>query len=386
ARDAYGRVVDRLLTSLRYGERMAADWLDLARYADTHGYPSDSQRTLWGWRDWVIDALNAGMPYDQFTIEQLAGDLLPGATLDQRVATGFHRNHMLNDENGAIPEEFLSEYLVDRVVTTGAVWLGQTLTCARCHDHKYDPVTQRDFYRLYAFFNSVPENGLGGRTGNSPPTLVAPTRQQQAELDSLTGQIAALETRMAQRAASADRDFAAWETQAAARPQSLRRQPGDPVLHLPLDEQAELTSAGALPKGNPSWTSGKFGSALLCDGETYVELPGIGKWDRTDPFTIAAWVFPTTRDRGPIVARLDEAQSRRGYELAIENERLVLRLTHAPATGEIVVTSRVPLKQRKWQQVAATYDGSSKAAGVALYLDGARLDTTIDHEKLAEHI
>ena len=160
---------------------------------------------MWRWRDWVIDALNAGMPFDQFTIEQLAGDLLPGATLDQRIATGFHRNHMLNDENGAIPEEFLTEYVVDRVVTTGATWLGQTLLCARCHDHKYDPLTQRDFYRLYAFFNSVPENGLGGKTGNSPPTILAPTRQQQAELDGLARTIARLEQQLAERAAAAGR-------------------------------------------------------------------------------------------------------------------------------------------------------------------------------------
>ena len=179
APDSYERVVDRLLTSPRYGERMAQDWLDLARYADTHGYHSDSRRDMWRWREWVIQALNANRPFDEFTVEQMAGDLLPGATLDQRIATGFHRNHMLNDENGAIPEEFLAEYIIDRVSTTGAVWLGQTVGCARCHDHKHDPLTQRDFYRLYAFFNNVPENGLGGRYGNTPPLVVAPTRGQQ---------------------------------------------------------------------------------------------------------------------------------------------------------------------------------------------------------------
>ena len=386
APDAYERVVERLLASPRYGERMAADWLDLARYADTHGYHSDSQRTMWRWRDWVIDALNAGMPYDQFTIEQLAGDLLPGATPDERVASGFHRNHMLNDENGAIPEEFLSEYLVDRVVTTGAVWLGQTFQCARCHDHKYDPLTQRDFYRLYAYFNSVPENGLGGRTGNSPPTIVAPTRQQQAELKALAAELADFEKRMAARAADADEAFAGWQRQVAGGSKSLRRPPSDWVLHLPLDDQSELAAAGAYGKGNPSWAGGKLVGALLCDGQTHLEVPAVGKWERQEPFSLSGWVFPTTGDASPFVARLDEAQSRRGYELAIEDGRLVFRLTHAADTDEIVVAGREPIAQRRWQHVAATYDGSGKAAGVALYLDGVWLTAEVRRDSLAGHI
>ena len=169
--DAYERVIDRLLASPRFGERMAQDWLDLARYADTHGYHSDSARDMWRWRDWVIEAINANMPFDQFTIEQLAGDLLPNPTLSQRIATGFHRNNMVNHENGAIAEEYRTEYVIDRVVTTGSVWLGQTWLCARCHDHKYDPISQRDFYRMFAYFNSVPEHGLDGRDGNAVPFI-----------------------------------------------------------------------------------------------------------------------------------------------------------------------------------------------------------------------
>ena len=189
--DAYERVVDRLLASPRYGERMATPWLDLARYADTHGYHSDSERQMWPWRDWVIAALNRGLPFDQFTHWQIAGDLLAehnrnqGEALQQRLATGFLRNTMLNDENGAVPEEFLAEYVADRVHTVGAVWLGQTFACARCHDHKYDHISQREYYQLFAFFNQVPENGLGGRRGNSPPTLLVPTPSQQRELTAL---------------------------------------------------------------------------------------------------------------------------------------------------------------------------------------------------------
>ena len=167
--DAYEKVVDRLLASPRYGERMAMRWLDAARYADTNGYQTDAERSMWRWRDWVIDAFNRNLPYDQFTVEQIAGDLLPDATRDQIIATGFNRNHRGNGEGGIIPEEYAVEYVVDRVDTTSTVWLGVTLGCARCHDHKFDPFTQKEFYQMFAYFNQVPERGNAFKYGNSPP-------------------------------------------------------------------------------------------------------------------------------------------------------------------------------------------------------------------------
>jgi len=185
--DAYERVVDRLLASPRYGERMALDWLDAARYADSGGYQGDILRTMWPWRDWVITAFNAGMPFDQFTVEQLAGDLLPEPTQEQRIATGFNRNHRINDEDGIILEEFRVEYVADRLETTATVWLGLTIGCARCHDHKYDPVSQREYYQLYAFFNSVDEQGRGN--GNAPPVLALPTAEQQAQFDRIDSEL-----------------------------------------------------------------------------------------------------------------------------------------------------------------------------------------------------
>ena len=191
--DAYDRVVSRLLDSPRYGERMALDWLDAARYADTHGYHIDSGRDMTRWRDWVIDAFNRNLPYDQFTIEQLAGDLLPNPTLDQKLASGFNRNHMITFEGGVIPEEYLNAYVVDRVNTTGTVWLGLTVACSQCHDHKYDPLTQQDFYRFYAFFNNVPENGVDGSKGNASPMIPAPTSSQRAQLASLDAALVAAE-------------------------------------------------------------------------------------------------------------------------------------------------------------------------------------------------
>jgi hypothetical protein len=207
APDAYEKLVDRLLASPRFGERMALDWLDAARFADTHGYHIDSARDMTAWRDWVLRAFNANLPFDRFTVEQLAGDQLPGATVEQQVASGFQRNHMINFEGGAIPEEYHTAYLVDRVNTAGTVWLGLTVGCAQCHDHKYDPLTQKEYYQLFAFFHNVPENGLDGTKGNAVPLLRMPTAEQQRRLDRLDAALKNLEPRAAKdRAAAAERD------------------------------------------------------------------------------------------------------------------------------------------------------------------------------------
>jgi hypothetical protein len=193
--DAAEKLVERLLASPHYGERMAQQWLDLARCADTNGYRLDNHRDMWLYRDWVIAAFNANKPFDAFTIEQLAGDLLPGATVAQRVATGFHRNTMVNFGNGSDPREYLAKAVIDRVSTTASVWLGSTLACAQCHDHKYDPFTQRDFYRFYAFFNNVPEKGLDGDKGSPVPILRVPSPEQEAQLAALRRDLAQLDAR-----------------------------------------------------------------------------------------------------------------------------------------------------------------------------------------------
>ena len=181
----YDRLVDHYLASPHHGERLALDWLDAARYADTHGYHIDSGRDMTLWRKWVIDAFNHNMPFDQFTVEQIAGDLLPNASTAQKIASGFNRNHMISFEGGAIPEEYLNNYVIDRVNTTGTVWLGLTVACTQCHDHKYDPITQKEYYSLYAFFNNVPESGLDGAKGNAAPLIQAPTAEQTAAIDQL---------------------------------------------------------------------------------------------------------------------------------------------------------------------------------------------------------
>ncbi|HSH16528.1 MAG TPA: DUF1549 domain-containing protein, partial [Verrucomicrobiae bacterium] len=190
---------------------MAMHWLDLARYADTHGYHLDSGRDMWKWREWVIDAFNRNQPYDQFAVEQLAGDLLPEATLAQKIATGFNRNSMINFEGGAIPEEYLTHYIIDRVNTTATVFLGLTMGCAQCHDHKFDPISQTDFYRFFAYFNAVPENGLDGRNGNAKPLVMVPTLEQERELDRLQSEVTQAEARLKEATARLDAEQADWE-------------------------------------------------------------------------------------------------------------------------------------------------------------------------------
>lgn len=216
--DAYERVVDRLLSTSQYAERLTVDWLDAARFADTNGYHIDNGRDMSRWREWVIAAFADNMPYDQFTVEQLAGDLLPNATLSQKIASGFNRNHMINFEGGAIPEEYHMAYIVDRVNTTGTVFMGLTVGCAQCHDHKYDALTQKEYYQLYAFFYNVPENGLDGRTGNAVPLVKAPTTEQQQRLDELQRQAEALEQRLAAPHPDVDAAQQQWEAKPDATP------------------------------------------------------------------------------------------------------------------------------------------------------------------------
>jgi hypothetical protein len=253
--DAYEKAVDRLLASPRYGERMAVDWLDAARYADTHGYQTDPAKEIWPWRDWVINAFNANMPYDSFTVEQLAGDLLPNATLEQKIATGFQRNHRINSETGAIAEEFEAENLVDRASAMGTVWLGLTVGCARCHDHKFDPILQRDFYSFYAFFNNVDEVGNGGTAdgrGNFKPYLKLPAPEleaqvaaKEAELKIARDKLAAFDKRLA-------REQAKWEKTALTyqpkwevlSPENLKADNGVTLKALP---DGSVLAGGAMP-------------------------------------------------------------------------------------------------------------------------------------------
>lgn len=210
--DAWEKLVDRLLQSEAYGERFAWDWLDAARYADSNGYQGDNDRTMWPWRDWVVRAFNSDLPFDQFTVWQLAGDLLPDPSEEQILATAFCRNYMINGEGGRIAEENRVDYVMDMTETVGTVWLGLTLNCCRCHDHKFDPLTQKNYYQLFDFFNQTPVDGAGGNP-QTPPVLEMPMADQTQQLKTLTEEAAAQETRLTQRKEAVIREFTKSEQQ-----------------------------------------------------------------------------------------------------------------------------------------------------------------------------
>ncbi|WP_425617282.1 DUF1553 domain-containing protein [Anatilimnocola sp. NA78] len=379
APDAYEQQVDRLLASPRYGQHLASDWLDLARYADTHGYHADTEREQWRWRDWVIEQLNAGQPFDQFTLEQLAGDLLPNATLSQRIATGFQRNHMLNDENGAIPAEFLAEHAIDRVNTTGTVWLGQTWGCARCHDHKYEPISQREFYGLMAFFNSVDEPALLARQTAAKPRLAAPTREQQEDLNRLNARIASLQQLLSTRAASSAADQTRWESQLGD--ENLQAPPANAAVHLPLDVVKDnltaddaRTNKPARVRGTATTAAGQIGNALLLNGQTSLELPHVPALAGDGSWTLSAWIFPTTEDDMSLVAQVDDVLYQRGWEWSLHEGALQVRLTQRRGEDELVVRAKQPVALRRWQHVAARYD-QRQPGKVQLWLNGKPLET-----------
>jgi hypothetical protein len=362
---AYEKVVDRLLASPRFGERMTRPWLDAARYADTNGYQNDGDRTMWRWRDWVIEAYNRNLPFDQFTIEQLAGDMLPSPALEQRIATGFNRNHRGNAEGGIIPEEYAVEYVVDRVETTATVWLGLTIGCARCHDHKYDPIKQKEFYQVFAFFNNVPERGKAVKYGNSPPLIAAPTPAQLERLAHLKSSLAQAEEECRRHEPELDAAQTEWEK--SCRPAtSIHWAPTDGLLrHVPLDK---LTKEARVD-GRLTFTEGPLGRAAEFDGRSFLDVGDVGNFGFYDKFTLAAWVYPKELN-GTIVSRNTDTAYAEGYELAIENGKVQLNLSKRWLDDALRVETEAALTLEHWHHVVATYDGSRWATGVHIYIDG----------------
>jgi len=375
--DAFEKVVDRLLASPRHAERMAMHWLDAARYADTNGYNNDETRSMWPWRDWVIEAFASGMPYDQFLTEQLAGDLFPNATLAQRVATGFNRNHVLTTEGGVIEEEYHVEYVADRVHTTATVFMGLSFQCARCHDHKYDPLTQREYYQFAAFFNNVPDRVVGYNQGRmAEPLLKVPSREQQAELHRLQRRQAEFEASLKQRETNIDPEIARWEK--SLTPDDIAKAgPAGLVAHFPFDE-ADGDQVGDLVntdrqgsiRGKVARVLGKFGGALDFDGKTFVLGGEVGTFDSDEKFTLAAWVWPTSTSPTTVLSKIDETNAFRGYDVILEGAKVCSHFVHHWPDKAFKVATKEPLSLNAWHHVAVTYDGSRRATGVKIYVDG----------------
>ncbi|PYT78407.1 MAG: hypothetical protein DMG40_20120 [Acidobacteria bacterium] len=389
--DAYEKRVDQLLKSPHYGERMAMSWLDLARYADTHGYHIDSLREMWPWRDWVINAFNRNMRFDEFTMEQLAGDLLPNATVEQRIASGFNRNNMLNFEGGAIPEEYHVEYVVDRASTTATTWLGLTMGCARCHDHKYDPIKQKDFYRFFAFFNTVPERGLDGYEGNADPVLQLPTTEQKRQLDELNQQIARVLTAMPEKQMLALRNE--WQKTRLG----LLPEPPSEGLATHYAFNGDLSDAlakldGKVVRGEVVYEDGPTGKAAEFSGETEVSFGPAGDFDAHEPFALGAWVNLNGLKSSEVLQKRDSSEHWAGYELGFDdvaytgrhqrNLRVVIRLAARWPDSAIEVRTKDRVPMDGAHHILVNYDGSGKAAGCKIYVDGKPWETEIVKDRL----
>ncbi len=388
---AHEGVVDRLLVSPRYAERMAMQWLDVARYADTNGYNNDETRTLWPWRDWVIRAFAENIPFDRFVTEQMAGDLLPDATVSQKVATGFSRNHVLTTEGGIIDEEYRVEYVADRVHTTATAFLGLSLQCARCHDHKYDPFTQTDYYRFAAFFDNVPDKVVGYSQGRmAEPLLEVPSPEQIAERERLEGRRAELAERLAQRAKDCAADQEAWEGTLTPERLAAAEPPGL-MAWFPLDDEAGPMIATGLGSGvagevvgRHEHAEGRLGGALLFDGQTHIAAGETGAFEADRPFSFSVWVHPTSAEASTVLSKMDEADAFRGYDLILEQGKVAVHVVHQWPDRAFKVITNEPLALDRWHHLAVTYDGSRRSTGMRVFVDGVARPVTATTDNVVD--
>jgi hypothetical protein len=389
--DAYEKVVDRLFTTDAYAERFTAEWLDVSRYSDSYGFQVDNDRTVWQWRDWVIRSFKENLPYDQFILSQLAGDLLPNPTQDQILATAFNRLNPQNVEGGSTPEEFRVEYVSDRLHTYGTAFLGLTMECCRCHDHKYDPIKTKDYYEMSAFFSNIDEAGLYSffTPAVPTPTLWLPADAQKAELEELEKKIAEAEKQLAGATRNAT-TFEQWKTANAGMtslPQAIAAFSFDEVKD---GKYANLVSGGEPAKSttNNEAVPGKEGRAVKLTGDDAVTLP-VGNFNRDDPFSISLWMqSPDKKSRALIFSRSKawtDAASR-GYEMLLDEGKLSAALVHYEPGNAIRVRAKEVFPSGVWKHVTLTYDGSSRASGVKIYVDGLPVELEVIRDKLTREI
>lgn len=389
---AYEKVVDTMLASPRYGEHRARYWLDAARYADTQGIHVDNYREMWPYRDWVINAFNRNMPFDRFTIEQLAGDLLPNATLEQKIASGFHRCNVTTNEGGSIPDEVAAMYAKDRADTTGAVWMGLTVGCATCHDHKFDPISQKDFYAITAFYRNTTQNPMDGNIPDTPPVIVVPRPEDQKQWLELNQQRAVLQQRLADAKAASTPSFEAALPALLESAAELPARLGSPALevkvgtepHLIREKQSTplvlpgLVSVGDGPVSNER--------ALHFGKNAFVALPNVPEIDSDQPFTIGmsvylpkakgSYVIASQFEPEPLEKAKDDVDRRRGWIIEFGGQGPSIKL--AGANQKYLSAKPGPdytLPGDRWYHLVFTYDGSRARSGLAVYVNGQLVPT-----------
>jgi hypothetical protein len=389
--EAYERVVDQLLAAPTWGEHRARYWLDAARYGDTHGIHFDNYREMWTYREWVINAFNKNMPFDEFTVENLAGDLLPNATRDQQIASGFNRCNVTSNEGGLIDDEYYVLYARDRTETTGQTWLGLTVGCAVCHDHKYDPITQKDFYSLSAFFSNVTMKAKDGNIKNTPPVIVVPKPEDDARWQQLNDEVPVAEKRIAARKQAAGGDFTNWL--AAPYRDGISGEPTSEklVFAAPLDEGAggKITfesagTTGAVNLGaNTNWQDGAVAEkAYTVSGADAPVFADVGNFERTNAFSCSVWLRSKDNQDGAVFARMEDKDSQlRGWNLFLEDGKPTLQLA-SKENNTLKVSVSKELPKNRWNFVGITYNGMSKAKGVKIYVNGELQKADVESDSL----
>jgi hypothetical protein len=401
---AVEKQVDRLLQSPQFGEKMAVDWLDLARFADSHGYTVDGLRDVSAYRDWMISAFNRNMPYNEFIEWQLAGDLLPNPTKEMKIATAFNRMHPQNLEGGVIEEEFQTEYVVDRVNTVGTAFLGLTISCARCHDHKYDPVSQQNFYELYSFFNTVQEAGQISFDLTMPsPSMLLTDDEKDNVLALLNQKIKEQEKKLRTSQEAYAKEAEQWINQEKY---TSMKQVSLPVTGLQASlnfDGGHLRSGGGSSKitaamkrdlsysagDPPKFTSSPQGKALMLNGDEWLDLTPVGAFKRNDPFTIHINCrIPKDFKEGVIFHKTiaERLFNYRGYHLYFKNDQLEMGLSHVAPSNALTKVSKQPIPKEEWIRLTMTYDGSATAAGMHLYLNGKPMQMDITMDQLTKDI
>ncbi|MEM9917557.1 MAG: DUF1549 domain-containing protein, partial [Bacteroidota bacterium] len=397
--DAYEKVVDQLLKSDAYAERMAMNWMDLSRYADSHGLHADGWRLMWPWRDWVIDAFKKNRPYDEFVTWQLAGDLLPNATKEQKLATAFNRNHPMTAEGGVVDEEFRLEYVFDRTNTAATVFLGLTMECARCHDHKFDPISQKEYYQMSAFFNNVKELGMTGDDGNYGPMLPLPDTTTERQIAALDQQIEEVERLLDQQKAEVAENSAfikalqrrpeidlRSEGRHYAFDKFQRRKHKNGWYEKVLDPPSEVIASDKIVL-----KEGYKGTAYQVTNDyDLIHLGKEGYFEFTQAFSAGAWIKTDTSGSNQTILCTagDKNNFWRGWELYLdEHNRPAARLIHSLPHNYIHVKAKIDsIATNAWQHVFFTYDGSGKAAGLQLFVNGRMIKTTVEFDRLYKSI
>lgn len=386
--NAYEKLVDRLLASEHYGEHRGRYWLDAARYGDTHGLHFDNYREMWPYRDWVIRAFNRNQPFDQFTVEQLAGDLLPGRTSEQLIASGFHRCNITTNEGGSINEEVLVSYARDRVETTATVWLGLTAGCSQCHNHKFDPLPQKEFYQFAAYFRNTLQGAMDGNIPNTPPTIIVPGMDDRARFEALQNRAEQLRATLDKRRLEGRKAFDAWRETGAlgtlTDPLDARHEAGVLLVDRVKDQvrirTTEQDNSGSAPKGSALMKGPGEDNGIIFTESGGITISGVKNFSAEQPLTISAWVFAPVMDGTFTLASkvgTDGADKDRGWRLTMKNRAVTFTLVgDNPKEGKIAFSSgNVKLEPNKWTHVVASYDGSKLSSGLSLFINGKKIET-----------